>query len=151
MEVRAITPADAETIASWRYPGEYATYDLSGPAELSDDPWAVDDAGELVGYCCFGAPARVLSADPREGTLDVGYGLAPELMGQGRGGAFVGAVLRFATASFDPELFRLYVLEWNERSLRVAEAAGFRRESVLENDQGRFRVLSRPSWRAQAE
>ena len=72
-------------------------------------------------------------------------------MGQGRGGAFVGAVLRFATASFDPELFRLYVLEWNERSLRVAEAAGFRRESVLENDQGRFRVLSRPSWRAQAE
>jgi hypothetical protein len=29
----------------------------------------------LIGYCCFGAPARVGGAEEEPGTLDVGYGL----------------------------------------------------------------------------
>ena len=37
--------------------------------------------GELVGYGCFGAPARVPEVDEEAGALDVGYGMRPDLMG----------------------------------------------------------------------
>ena len=74
--------------------------------------------------------------------LDVGYGLAPELMGRGLGPSCkhdprvrgrpprpgAGAPLR---------------LDWNERSMRVAEGHGFGVESTLESDEGRFLVMVR--------
>ena len=59
MEVRALHSVESATIASWRYPGGYSTYDVDDPSILARDHWAVTEAGELVGYCCFGAPARV--------------------------------------------------------------------------------------------
>lgn len=96
MEVRALTTADAAAIAAWRYPGRYSTYDFDDASVLSSDHWAVSEAGDLVGYCCFGAPARVPRAEPEPGTLDVGYGLAPDRMGGGHGHRFVAAILHFA-------------------------------------------------------
>jgi ribosomal-protein-alanine N-acetyltransferase len=103
----------------------------------------VIDSGELVGYCCFGRPARVPGAEERPGTLDVGYGLAPEWMGRGAGRRFVGAILAFAERRFEASRHRMYVLEWNRRSRRVAEALGFVLESELRSDEGTFLVLVR--------
>jgi [ribosomal protein S18]-alanine N-acetyltransferase len=143
VKVRALTDADAATIASWRYPGRYSTYDFDDPPALASDTWAVTEADELIGYCCFGAPARVGRADEEPGTLDVGYGLAPDRMGRGLGHRFVGAILEFALERYDPERLRLYILEWNERSRKVAESHGFVVESVLANDEGPFLVLVR--------
>lgn len=70
MEIRALTSSDAEAIASWRYPGPYSTYDFDEPPGLSGDTHAVTDVEELIGYCCFGAPARVGGAEEQPGTLD---------------------------------------------------------------------------------
>jgi [ribosomal protein S18]-alanine N-acetyltransferase len=131
------------TISSWRYPGEYSTYDVDDPSVLEADTWAVTEEGELVGYCCFGVPARVGDAVEEPGTLDVGYGLAPDLMGHGRGDRFVGAVLEFALERFDPERFRLYVLEWNQRSRKVAARHGFVVESAVASGEGPFLVMVR--------
>jgi [ribosomal protein S18]-alanine N-acetyltransferase len=143
MDVRALTADDAATIASWRYPGRYSTYDMNEPSILAADHWAVAEAEELIGYCCFGAPARVAGAEQEPGTLDVGYGLAPELMGRGLGERFVGAILSFALERYDTERLRLYVLEWNERSRKVAAGHGFAVESVLASDEGPFLVMGR--------
>jgi RimJ/RimL family protein N-acetyltransferase len=44
---------------------------------------------------------------------------------------------------YRPERLRLYVLDWNERSLRVAERHGFEALSDLENAEGRFLVMLR--------
>ena len=143
MKVRALTGADRETILRWRYPGPYSTYDFDDPAALDSDTWAVTDDGELIGYCCFGAPARVPGAEVEEGVLDVGYGLAPDRMGRGLGPSFVGAILGFAIECHDPERMRLYVLDWNERSRKVAEGHGFTIESVLPSDEGSFLVMVR--------
>ena len=143
MEVRALTSADAATIASWRYPKRYSTYDVDDPSTLATDHWAVTEAEDLIGYCCFGAPARVAGAEGEPGALDVGYGLAPDRMGRGRGHRFVGAVLEFALERYDPERIRLYVLEWNERSRKVAASHGFAVESVLPGDEGAFLVMVR--------
>ena len=143
MRVRAITSADAAAIAAWRYPGEYATYDVAGPADVEGDHWAVTDGGLLVGYCCFGAPARVAGAEHEAGTLDVGYGMKPPLMGRGGGGRFVAVILRFGVQRHDPQRLRLFILDWNERSRRVAIGHGFHVGSTVECDGQRFVVLVR--------
>ena len=131
MEVRAPTGADRQAILAWRYPGRYSTYDFDDPSAFDRDTWAVTDGGELIGYCCFGAPARVPGAEEEPGVLDVGYGLAPELMGHG-------------LDRHGPERVRMFVLDWNERSRRVAEGHGFAVDSALESDEGRFLVMTRP-------
>lgn len=144
MKVRALTSADAAAIAAWRYPGRYSTYDCDGAAELERDHWAVtDERGELVGYCAFGAAARVAGAAAEAGTLDIGYGMKPERMGGGDGRRFVAAILQFAVRREDPRRLRLFVLDWNERSRRVAAAHGFVVEGAVEGDGARFLVMVR--------
>ena len=143
MKVRALTGADREAILAWRYPGRYSTYDFDDPSALDSDTWAVSEGGELNGYCCFGAPARVPGAEEEPGVLDVGYGLAPELMGRGLGPRFVATILEFALDRYGPERLRLFVFDWNERSRKVAEGHGFAVESTLESDGGRFLVMAR--------
>jgi ribosomal-protein-alanine N-acetyltransferase len=143
VEVRALRRADAAAIAAWRYPGRYSTYDFDDPSILDSDHWGVTEAGELLGYCCFGAPARVAGAEPEPGTLDVGYGLAPDRMGGGHGHRFVSAILAFALERYEPERCRLYILEWNERSRRTAAWHRFAMESRLENEEGTFLVMVR--------
>ncbi len=143
MRVRPLTSADAEAICAWRYPGRYSTYDVDDRGALDRDHWAVTEAGRLFGYCCFGAPARVGGATAEDGTLDVGYGVRPELMGRGAGHDFVAAILEFAAERFSPQRFRVYILDWNDRSRRVAEGHGFSIDDVLESDEGAFVVMVR--------
>lgn len=143
MEVRALTDADAAAVARWRYPGRHATYDVIDPSHLARDHWAVADDGELVGYCGFGAPARVAGAEAQPGTLDIGYGMNPQLMGRGRGRRFVAAILAFALERHDPRRLRLHVLDWNDRSRKIAAGHGFVVEGAVEAEGDRFLVMVR--------
>ena len=143
MRIRALNGADEAAIAAWHYAGQYSTYDVADPSDLATDHWAVTEGGELVGYCCFGEAARVAGAEPAVGTLDIGYGMKPELMGHGRGLRFVGAILEFAVRRHDPQRLRLYVLNWNERSRKVAAAHGFVVESAVRGGDELFLVMVR--------
>jgi RimJ/RimL family protein N-acetyltransferase len=84
-------------------------------------------------------------AEEERGTLDVGYGLAPDLMGGGLGPRFVEAMLEFAFERYDPERLRLYILEWNERSRKLATSHGFAVKAVLASDEGPFLGPQSPS------
>ena len=143
--VRRLTPADGGAIAGWRYPGRESTYDELEAVTSERGYWAVVRGRELVGKCCFGAAARVPGVEHEEGTLDIGYGLRPDLVGQGLGPAFVQTILDFAAGEFGPERFRGLVLDWNRRSQKVAAAVGFREERVVGSDEGEFVVLVRPA------
>jgi [ribosomal protein S18]-alanine N-acetyltransferase len=143
MEIRPLTDTDAEAIATWRYPGRYATYDVGEIVTPERGFWAVEHEADLVGYCCFGHDARVPGVAEEEGILDVGYGMRPDLMGQGLGGEFVGAILDFAIRGFSPRRLRLLILDWNDRSRKVADALGFQNEGVLRSTQGVFLVMTR--------
>jgi RimJ/RimL family protein N-acetyltransferase len=138
-----LTPGDGADIATWRYPGRDATYDIVEAPTSEEGYWAVDHDGELVGYCCVGREARVPGIEEREGTLDLGYGLRPELVGRGLGTSFVSAIVEFAVARFRPERLRLLILDWNVRSRRVAGSLGFAQESSVTNDHGTFLVMVR--------
>jgi [ribosomal protein S18]-alanine N-acetyltransferase len=145
MQVRPLTPADSEAIATWRYAGRDSTYDVTGPVTPEQGIWAVDHRSEVVGYCCFGAEARVPGVEEEAGTLDVGYGLRPDLVGKGLGRGFVMAILEFATAEFSQGRLRVLILSWNDRSRKVAVACGFESAGVVTSEEGDFLVLTRPA------
>jgi [ribosomal protein S18]-alanine N-acetyltransferase len=123
---RDLTDEEAERPLGWHYAGQYSTYDAEGPLRRDLGFFAVEDEdGDLVGFGCVGAEARVPGVEEESGTVDVGYGLRPDLMGQGLGREFVGAVLEHVTAREPAARLRMSILEWNGRSRRVAEAHGF--------------------------
>ncbi len=140
MRTRELTAEEAETPLGWLYPGRYATYDVRGALGADRGFFFVeDDDGAVVGFGCVGAEARIPGVDPEPGTIDIGYGMRPDLMGQGLGREFVGAVLAHACAGEPAARVRMLILRWNERSRRVAQAHGFH----VVGRAGEFDVLVR--------
>jgi [ribosomal protein S18]-alanine N-acetyltransferase len=126
-EIRPMTAADAEAVASWHYPGEYRFYDadqdpgdlaeLLDPAQWGTRYFAADAAGRLAGYVVF---------KHDDGELELGLGLRPDLTGRGHGAGFLDAVLRAAAERYGAAPPTLAVAAFNRRAITVYERAGFR-------------------------
>ena len=126
--IRAMTAADADAIAAWRYPGEYSFYnadadpedlaELLNPAEWGHRYFAVGETGqgELVGLLV------VKLTGP---AAEIGLGLRPDLTGHGLGEPFVRVCLRFATSALGAQRYTLAVAAFNRRAITVYERAGF--------------------------
>lgn len=136
----SMNEADARTIQTWQYDEPYAIYSYApsedGLTEMLDrrSPYYAvrDEQDELIGFFCFGTSAQVWHNDvpalySEDQTIDIGLGMRPDLTGKGLGLAFVNAGLAFAREQFAPRRFRLFVLTFNERAIRVYERAGFTR------------------------
>ena len=152
--VRQLTIEDGMDIAAWRYPGAWAVYDALEPPRADEGYWAVEDAeGRLVGFCCFGEPARVPGLDADSRRLDVSIGMRPELMGKGYGDEFARAVVVHTHSIANGRGLRCVVAEWNTPGRRAAEAAGFVASGEYDVDSGdrakRYVVYTQPA-RAQA-
>jgi ribosomal-protein-alanine N-acetyltransferase len=144
VRARELTVDEAERPLGWRYPEPYATYDAEGPLGRDLGFFAVqDEDGDLVGFGCVGAEARVPGVEEEPGTVDVGYGMRPDLIGQGLGREFGGAILARVVDGHPGARLRMSILRWNARSRRVAEAHGFR----LAGRVGEFDVLVREAPR----
>jgi len=151
VDVRGLTAADAKSIATWRHPPELATYDfladdLDALALSSDLFRSITSDGELVGYVCLGAQARVPGLEPSERYDDIGWGLRPDLVGRGLSGTVLSAAidrLKAEGSATAPEL-RIVVLDWNLRSLSAAERPGFSRAGTHRAPEGLFVVMTRP-------
>ncbi len=125
----------AGQVLDWRYPFPYDIYNstrgAAGLAELLNGEYcaALDESGQLVGFCCFGASARVPAREAadcyRQPALDVGLGLRPDLTGRGLGACFLAAVLQYAGATGRLGLPRLTVLQFNQRAIKVYQHSGF--------------------------
>jgi ribosomal-protein-alanine N-acetyltransferase len=149
--------ASAREILTWRYEPPYDLYnedpDKAEPfvQALLDPAYAyhtiTDENGELVGYCCFGADARVPGGDYTADALDIGLGMRPDLTGQGHGPAFFSTILDFARRTFAPQALRVTVAAFNQRAIRVYEKAGFEHEQAFQRsgDSMEFVILVRQS------
>lgn len=158
MIIVPMTPGAAEAISSWRYPAPYDCYSFSPSRQLTDELLAGDyfaawEQGELTGYFCFGAAARIPLASPvTEGDpyvrpgLDIGLGLRPDCCGKGKGLCFLKEGLLFAHKTFGPAApFRLAVMEGNQRAKTVYERAGFTTvQRVLHRSGTAFLIMERP-------
>jgi ribosomal-protein-alanine N-acetyltransferase len=133
---RPVTPDEARAIAAWRYEAPFDFYDVSGEEPVAllttrDDRghgyYPVQSGTDVVGFVCFGSEGRVRGQEEVPGTLDVGMGLAPDRLSQGMATALLPEVVRFAGERFGATRLRAAVAAFNERSLRLCAAAGFRR------------------------
>jgi len=140
--IRPFTEADADGVASWRYPPPYDAYDVNEDPSMDDemrdpDRWgaswfAVDDAesGELAGFLELVASESGSEAGTQE--VEVGLGLRQDLTGRSVGVGFVNAALDFSRERSSPRSFALDVFPWNERAIRCYEQAGFERGEVYD-------------------
>jgi RimJ/RimL family protein N-acetyltransferase len=146
MRVRDLTAADLVDIAGWRYDDRWAVYDSDGPLDPELGYWAVVEGSRenerLVGFGCLGEDARVPGLPEVAGVLDVGVGMRPDLVGQGRGPEFATAVLDFARDRGATRL-RAVVQQWNIRSLRLVERLGFVRVGTHDVGDVTFVVVER--------
>lgn len=125
--VRPMTQADAEAIAAWRYPGEYAFYDFAAdPGDLAllldaarrgDDFHSVDGAdGGLAGFFQVEAAGR---------GVELGLGLRPDLCGRGLGEGFTRLGIDLIRRLHGPVRITLAVAAFNARAITVYERCGF--------------------------
>ncbi len=137
---------EAREVRAWHYAEPYTIYSMdAGPEEevisellerRSPHYTVRDEAGELVAYFCFGTSAQVWANETpslysEDATIDIGVGMRPDLTGKGLGLPMINAALDFARVTFQPRHFRLFVLTFNERAIRVYERAGFARVRVF--------------------
>jgi GNAT superfamily N-acetyltransferase len=126
LRVDELSIEDGLDIAMWRAPGPWAVEDSLRSPRPDEGFWAVrDDAGKLVGYCCFGAKARPLGLPAKPGTLDVALGLDPALSGLGVSRHLASAVIERGRQVADDRRLRCAVASWNAIGRHTTEAAGF--------------------------
>ncbi|MFP5351901.1 MAG: GNAT family N-acetyltransferase [Actinomycetota bacterium] len=126
LEIRTMSEEQAEEVISWRYPGEYAFYDMERDVEdmaelraahvREEKYFSALKNSELIGFFEFEVDGDV---------VEVGLGLRPDLTGRGLGESFLREGLSFARERFAPERFRLRVAEFNVRAITLYERAGF--------------------------
>ncbi len=134
--------ADAHAIQNWTYEKPYDVYNWEaevGVSEMLDTRsphFAVkDEHATLIGFFSYGSSALVWdSGEPHlfcdNNTIAIGLGLRPNLTGNGLGLAFVNAGLDFAIQQFKPDHFRLFVMAFNTRAIRVYERVGFQKSGT---------------------
>ena len=132
-------------VDTWKYENEYSIYDYSNEADhmLDEEGWGrgifavLDQDGDLVGelsieffdrqgqYTNFRDFHDEELINERE--LWIGFGLRPDLVGQGRGVKFVAACVEYAiqVCRYRGEYIRLGVAMFNQRAIKTYEKAGF--------------------------
>ena len=119
-------PEAVEIADRWKYPGEYAFYDMTAdpedyeeivtPEKRGNRYFSVFDGDDLTGFFCV---------EQDGADVEIGLGLRPGLTGQGRGKAFLEEILRFVRENYSFEKIKLDVVSFNQRAIKVYERAGF--------------------------
>jgi ribosomal-protein-alanine N-acetyltransferase len=126
--ITPMTQAEAEEVAAWRYPGEYAIYDADsvpdGLAELLDPARRGEDYFAARGH--DGSLEGFVQVEAVGDGVEIGVGLRPDLTGRGRGLglAFTNVAIELARHR-GAERITLAVAAFNLRAIRVYERAGF--------------------------
>lgn len=131
--IRPVKATDVAEFLGWRYEPPYDDYNLDlPPAEALEyflEPGtrchAILSDDDLVGYCTFGEDAQVPGGDYTTAAIDIGAAIKPELTDQGRGGAYVAAIIDFAIRTLDPTILRVSIAAPNVRAAKVWTANGF--------------------------
>lgn len=142
--IHPLHEAAIREILTWNYEAPYDFYNPTadeGVIEHFLDPencyFAIlNEHGNLVGYCCYGAEARVPNGDYSAPALDIGIGMHPDWTGKGYGSPAIRAILEYGRIHFQPTHFRATVAAWNQRSQRVCLQQGFREIARFHNPAG---------------
>ena len=104
---------------------------------------ALDEYGELIGYCCLGEGARPAGLEEDPGLLDVSVVLRPDLRGIGLGALFLRAVCELGRTLHEPEGFRVSAPAADRAAGRVAAALGFVQSGSYATPEAELALFSR--------
>jgi ribosomal-protein-alanine N-acetyltransferase len=157
ISIRPLDRKSALAVIRWRYEPPYDLYNHNPEEEETDLRYLTDrenglfsihnEHGALIGFCSFGADARVPGGDYAADALDIGLGIRPDLTGRGKGVGIIRTVLRFAVERFRPARFRVTIAGFNERARKAWKKAGFAeiKEFVRKGDGRKFVMLVKNS------
>jgi ribosomal-protein-alanine N-acetyltransferase len=138
----------ASTIVdTWKYEKEYSIYDYSNEADhmLDKEGWGngifavLNQEGDLIGELSIEFidlqgqftkyPNFADEVLTNKCELWIGFGLRPDLVGQGHGTKFVMACVEYAVQNrrYHGEYVRLGVAMFNQRAIKTYEKAGFQK------------------------
>jgi RimJ/RimL family protein N-acetyltransferase len=153
--IKPLAAAQIREFIQWQYPDPYAIYNMATSDEEAEvrffqDPengyfGISDEDGRFLGFCNFGADARVPGGDYAQEALDIGIGMRPDLTGQGQGAHYAAAVFDFAMTNYAERCHRVTIAEFNRRAQRLCSGFGFVEQSrfVREKDGQAFVILVR--------
>jgi ribosomal-protein-alanine N-acetyltransferase len=132
---RQLEKEHALAILNWRYTPPYDYYNFDADTIQEDLRYLLDSKnafcailnlkGELEGYCSFGSDGQVPGGEYSSEALDIGMGIRPDLVGQGRGRQYAQAGVRYGTSQYGAQRLRVTIAEFNKRAQRVWEQLGF--------------------------
>ncbi len=132
--VQPLTHDHIRAYGRWQYEPPYDLYNVAGEESENlaffSDPAngyfaLVNEEGDLLGTCNFGADGQVPGGQYDDSAIDVGISMRPDLTGQGLGHIYAGVVFDFARQQFPGQKLRVTIAEFNGRSQRVCEKHGF--------------------------
>ncbi|KRN29994.1 GNAT family N-acetyltransferase [Liquorilactobacillus mali] len=128
-KIERLTSPNALLIAQWHYQGEYEFYDMTADPEdyqellseesRGDSYYQVIQAGKLVGFFA-------VEDTNDEEAIEIGLGMAPELIGKGKGFAFATAILNYVIQLKNPQKVLFDVAEFNVRARKLYQKLGFK-------------------------
>lgn len=130
-QFRPLGLRDALAAHRWRYPGEYAMYNLALEPLLIASILMRGPLSDAAGVAYYAvAHGRdpligVFSMQRREGDVEIGVGLRPDLNGLGLGLPYLLEGLELTRARYAPQTFSLTVATFNQRAINVYVRAGF--------------------------
>jgi RimJ/RimL family protein N-acetyltransferase len=144
MRVQELSATDRLEVKSWSYSQELDTYSREEIAPDNSAFFAIYDGDIFMGFGVTGLDAIVQGMELNSTDLDVGWGMAPHLIGHGRGTEFGQAVLvqaaKLATTKGFSHL-RCAIYSWNTVSQLMATRAGFERSNEIVNGSGEFIIM----------
>lgn len=123
-----MTESEKRLVCSWRYPGEYALYDLPSYDEMkakklgfmnperAENFYSFYDRDTYVGF------VNILE-EPEE--VFIGIGVSPEHCGRGYGQQMLLGAYEISKRLYPAKPLYLEVRDWNTRAVRCYEKAGF--------------------------
>lgn len=148
-----MTKSRAIDILNWHYDPPYDFYnnDVSDSSirELVNGDYEVilNNEDELVGFFCCGGPAQVfagvLAGVYDAPCIDVGFGMRPDLTGQGFGHDFCSFILSDVEKEFPGKVIRLTVATFNVRAIHLYKNLGFTEEKRFKRDNDEFMTMIR--------
>ena len=155
LKIRPLSEEQIRIFVTWEYSEPYALYnmsteDMESLVRFFSDPengyFAItDEQSELLGFCNFGADARVPGGEYTEEAIDIGMGMRPDLVGQGNGNLYAGVVFDFAKIHYTDQQHRVTIAEFNQRAQQLCRKVGFTQVGrfVREKDGRPFVVMIR--------
>lgn len=108
-------------ILNWHYPYPYDCYNFKANTIQEDLCYLLDEKnaffavlnrrGELEGYCSFGSDGRVPGGNYDIEALDIGMGIRPDLVGQGKGKQYAKTVAMYRANRYTAKHLRVRQLK----------------------------------------